>query len=247
LHSVAFISDIHGNDVALSSVLEAIEEDGIDRIICLGDVAATGPSPVRTISMLRESGALCVMGNTDQRMLNPDGGLFNSSRDRRIEVIDRWCAKQLGCRDIEFISSFNPVIRHELSGYRMICYHGSPRSNTEGIEADAAEDRLKMIFEGVEDDICAGGHTHVQMMRRFGEMLLINPGSVGLPYRAGKDGMHFRPVTAEFCFLYIDSGRMRVKFNSCAYEFSELLETVERSGMPERDWWLSRWKASARG
>jgi predicted phosphodiesterase len=42
---VALISDIHGNRVALETVLANLERDAPDRIVSLGDVAAMGPDP----------------------------------------------------------------------------------------------------------------------------------------------------------------------------------------------------------
>jgi predicted phosphodiesterase len=40
---VGGISDIHGNVMALEAVLTALKQDRVDRIVCLGDVAAMGP------------------------------------------------------------------------------------------------------------------------------------------------------------------------------------------------------------
>jgi predicted phosphodiesterase len=40
---LALISDIHGNNVALEAVLAAISTRAIAQVICLGDVASTGP------------------------------------------------------------------------------------------------------------------------------------------------------------------------------------------------------------
>ncbi len=39
---IALIADIHGNFVALERVLQDLQEEKPDQIICLGDVAALG-------------------------------------------------------------------------------------------------------------------------------------------------------------------------------------------------------------
>jgi hypothetical protein len=44
---VAVIADIHGNLTALDAVLADLAGAGVDRVVCLGDVAATGPSHMR--------------------------------------------------------------------------------------------------------------------------------------------------------------------------------------------------------
>ena len=50
---IALISDIHGNAVALDVVLTALKKQQVDSIICLGDVAASGPQPCLVIERLR--------------------------------------------------------------------------------------------------------------------------------------------------------------------------------------------------
>ena len=47
---IALLSDIHGNAVALEAVLRDIDAEGVDLIICLGDVATLESSelPIRS-------------------------------------------------------------------------------------------------------------------------------------------------------------------------------------------------------
>jgi predicted phosphodiesterase len=41
---IAVVSDIHGNGPALEAVLAEIEQEQVDQLVCLGDVAI-GPQP----------------------------------------------------------------------------------------------------------------------------------------------------------------------------------------------------------
>ena len=66
---IAIISDIHGNLPALEAALAEIAAEGIERIICLGDVATLGPQPRAVIARLRALGCPVVMGNTDAILL----------------------------------------------------------------------------------------------------------------------------------------------------------------------------------
>lgn len=68
---VAIISDIHGNLIALDAVLNAIAARKIQQIICLGDVAATGPQPREVIARLKQINCPVVMGNMDDWLLKP--------------------------------------------------------------------------------------------------------------------------------------------------------------------------------
>src|SRR5262245_15317901 len=48
----ALIADIHGNIVALEAVLADIGRRDVDAVVCLGDVAATGPQPAEAVDRI---------------------------------------------------------------------------------------------------------------------------------------------------------------------------------------------------
>ncbi|MEM7801833.1 MAG: metallophosphoesterase family protein [Chloroflexota bacterium] len=52
---IAFISDLHGNLIALQAVLADIEASNVDQIICLGDIASLGPDPSDVVSQRSDS------------------------------------------------------------------------------------------------------------------------------------------------------------------------------------------------
>jgi 3',5'-cyclic AMP phosphodiesterase CpdA len=67
---VALIADIHGNALALDTVLAELSRDHVDQIVCLGDVVEGGPQPREILDRIRALGCPIVMGNTDERMLS---------------------------------------------------------------------------------------------------------------------------------------------------------------------------------
>ena len=95
---LAIISDIHGNLVALQTVLADIETARVDQIVCLGDVAANGAQPRDVIEKMRALGCPMVRGNTDEWFLAPQTFDPNSEKDRRL--IDRFDrpAQAVKCR-----------------------------------------------------------------------------------------------------------------------------------------------------
>ena len=48
---IAVMSDIHGNIYALMKALEDIDEQRVDKIICLGDLVGYGPHPNEVYSI----------------------------------------------------------------------------------------------------------------------------------------------------------------------------------------------------
>jgi hypothetical protein len=48
--TIALIADIHGNLAALQAVLDPLTREHPDEIVCLGDIAATGPQPQEVLA-----------------------------------------------------------------------------------------------------------------------------------------------------------------------------------------------------
>ena len=165
---LAIISDIHGNLIALDVVLAALRKENVDQIICLGDVAASGPQPRACIERLQALRCPLVMGNTDAYLLDPQPYEGEEERLRIISDLDIWCHKQLSAEHLAFVRSFQPVIDYPLDeNAALVCFHGSPKANTDIILARTPEEALARMLEGHEARLMAGGHTHTQMLRRY--------------------------------------------------------------------------------
>jgi predicted phosphodiesterase len=181
---VALISDLHGNELALDAVLAALASDGADEIVCLGDTATLGPRPREVLARLRDSRCRCLMGNHDDFLLDP--ALIRRYTDVAIvvEAVD-WCRGQLGPDDLAYISGFaRGVVTLELGGGATLAlYHGSPRSHMEDLLATTPAADVDQMLAGTTATVLAGGHTHLQMLRQHRGMLLVNPGSLGMPFR----------------------------------------------------------------
>ena len=62
---VAILTDIHSNLPALEAVLAAIDEAGIERRWCLGDVVGYGAQPDECARLVSERCELSLVGNHD--------------------------------------------------------------------------------------------------------------------------------------------------------------------------------------
>ena len=88
----------------------------------------------------------------------------------------------------------------------------------------------------------AGGHVHEQFVRRVGPALVLNPGSVGLPYFRSADGSTVNPTYAEYAVIDVDDQGLAVSLRRVGYRLAALEAAVRGSGMPHADWWLSDWR-----
>jgi putative phosphoesterase len=244
MRRLALISDIHGNAVALGAVLADIARQRVDEIVCLGDVAAGGPQPCEALERLRALGCAVVRGNADEWLLGrlPAG---EDEEGRRLRTIVEWARRQLSDADVALLESFVPTIELDLGQSRhLLCFHGSPRANSDRLLATTPENELVRLFAGAAADVLAGGHTHLQLARRLERGLLVNPGSVGLPLHAGAvasslpTGQPCLPGFAEYALLEADAA-IAVELRRVPTDVAALEAAGRRSGMPDPDWWAA--------
>jgi putative phosphoesterase len=246
------ISDIHGNLVALQATLAALCRLGVDQLICLGDVALFGPNPKEVIALLRDLACSIIMGNTDDWALNPQPFPYRNAETSIYYEIELWGAQQLATDELAFLRTFMPTIRLEIGQTQVLCYHGSPRSYDEGIFATTPDEELAKIFTCHSPTIALGGHTHTQMVRRYREMLLVNPGSVGAPFTYNQDATEaYYPPWAEYGVIEIgetaQGPTLQVHINRTPVDVNALIAAVKTSGMPHAEWYLARWQRPAQG
>src|SRR6185437_5473671 len=100
MEKIAIFADIHGNLPALEAVLAQVGAEGIERIVCLGDVATLGPQPREVIARVRALGCPVVMGNTDAILLALQRDESTMDAEGSNEAFDQWCANQLTDDDL---------------------------------------------------------------------------------------------------------------------------------------------------
>jgi putative phosphoesterase len=168
---VAALYDIHGNLPALEAVVAEVEREGLDAIVVGGDVAAGPPQPKEVVELIRSlPHAHCIRGNADRL----DAPEFQDDRGLAwlLELLDREQADWL------MGLPFSAVLDDTLY------VHATPRDDETVITELTTDERLAELLAGVEQRRVVAGHTHMQLERRVGDVLLFNAGSVGRPYEA---------------------------------------------------------------
>jgi len=240
---IGLIADIHGNYIALDAVLAALERERVNELLCLGDVAALGPQPRDVIARLRALGCPVVMGNTDAWLRDSRRADPGYEHERPMAAIAAWCAGQLSADDRAYVSAFPPIIERPLPrGGNLLCVHGSPRSFDDTIIATTPDTDLDTMCNGHEATIMAGGHTHIQMMRRHRDRQILNVGSVGLPGIGSVQPYNRNVHWAEFGVLDVDDDATRISFHRIALDVESMIAMAYASGMPAPEWWASLWE-----
>jgi putative phosphoesterase len=238
---VGLVSDIHGNLLALDAVLAELEHERLDRLVCLGDICF-GPQAHECLARIRDVGCPVVLGNWDSWSING----FPPADDPvgiMLYEIGAWWAQQLTPDDHAFVGTFVPTLELPLEGSRMLCFHGSPQSFSDWIFATTPDDELETMFDGVDAPVLVGGHTHLQLLRRFGHALIVNPGSIGQPFSQWWP----RPIRvahwAEYGIVESQGGHLTVDLRRVPYDVDGLLRIFAESKMPHARWWIDSWNA----
>lgn len=235
---LAIFSDIHGNDIALEVMLADMDQESPDQMICLGDVA-TGVQPREVLARLRELAIPIVQGNHDAWLLEPEPWGQDSDFYRRICDIDLWGAAQLTDADRAFLRTFPKTVQLELGDKTVLCFHGSPYSHSDLIFAHTPAAELLPFLDDFSADIFVGGHTHQPFVRRYKDKLLLNPGSVGLPF-VKVDGTQKKPPWAEYALLTVNGNRFSVELRQVAVDETAVQQAALNSGMPHAEWWIQQ-------
>jgi putative phosphoesterase len=237
---VGFISDIHGNRFALEPVLADLERQNVDRIVCLGDVCF-GPQAHECLGIVRDLDCPVIMGNWDAWSTNGFPPADDPLGVMLYEIGAFW-AEALTPQDREFITTFVPTLDIEAGDGNLIhCFHGSPKSFSDWIFATTPDAELEPLFADTSANILVGGHTHLQLVRRFGRQMIVNPGSVGQPFAQWWPKTIKVAPWAEYGVVDTSGPWLQVDLRRVPVDVDALLRFCLASGMPHAQWWVDSW------
>lgn len=239
----AIISDIHSNLDALLAVLEDFEEQGIERIYCLGDLVGYGAYPMEVIDVAMQNFVWVLRGNHDDAVTYKIPKNFNETaaqavfwtRDRlkprlysRPHAFDRW----------EFVRK---KLRDKVRIGEMAFGHGTMDSYFIYIDSvehageafGAFPPEVKVLFVGHTHIPCVWEKDHKEVlfhkydaqnlppMRK--NPLIINVGSVGQP----RDG------DPRACYVIVEGDSFR--YRRVDYDVKMAVEAIHcRAGLPDQ-------------
>ena len=185
---IAVFSDVHGNTPALAAVLAAIDAEGVDHVLNLGDIVSGAVDPRGTLDLLdSRPDIVTVRGNHERQVLTLPYDEMGG--------VDRIAAGVLTDADRAWLGSL-PLTAQPVPG--VLAFHATPdddatyltetgvgltADDTQGVREatdDELIERLGTAYGAHALYLC--GHTHLARSRRLPDgSLLVNPGSVGWP------------------------------------------------------------------
>lgn len=231
------LSDIHGNQEALSAVLKEAQADGFDAIVCLGDVVGYGADPNSVVEWVKRNSSATVRGNHDKASVGLESLEWFNPAARASAL---WTRSVLTPENQEWLRQL-PRGPLDVGGFQIL--HGSPVDEDEYLLHPS---EVAQLVGYLDARVSFFGHTHIQggfrVMRttvkpvqaaRWGSdreeltleldsEYLINPGSVGQP----RD----RDPRAAWA-LYIPEERL-VVFRRVEYDVPMASAKIVQAGLP---------------
>jgi putative phosphoesterase len=159
---LGIVSDLHCNAAGLAEALRLMGD--IDELLCLGDSIWEYRFSNEIVRLLKDRQAQVILGNHEEGFFGPQGARARGREGLDPELMD-WLAAQ------------PHRIEREIAGKTLLLVHSTPWE-PRGTYVHP-ESSLLARFAETEADFVLYGHTHQQVVRRFGRVLVINPGSAG--------------------------------------------------------------------
>ena len=180
---IGIISDLHNNSIALEVVLKEFETQGVEGIICSGDIIGIGPSPEEVVTRLRSMKNLlaCIKGNHESYLIS---GMEDSKMDEDERRYHEWEHKLLSDKSIQFLATLSMEKVLKINGKSINVIHYAFKGNRyKGFIKNPNANDLDELFTEIDSDIIVYGHDHSPSYIE-GNKMYINPGALGCP---GKD------------------------------------------------------------
>ncbi|MGP4097549.1 metallophosphoesterase family protein [Nonomuraea sp. KM90] len=190
-----------------------------------------GPMPVETLDLLVSLGerALWLSGNADRELVEVAGGKASPYPS------SQWAAGRLREDQVALLAGLPERQVLELGRLgETLFVHATPRSDEEMILVDSSLERWGEVLAGESADTVVVGNTHMPFVRLADRVLVVNPGSVGMPY--GRYG-------AQWALLDGESGAVTLRCTPLdAREVGERL--VAESGFEGIEGWVDEYVTS---
>jgi putative phosphoesterase len=213
---ILIVSDIHANWAALSAI-----DQSFDVCLCLGDLVDYGPDPALCVRWAMEHATHAIRGNHDHGVAQgiPVSGETGFRYLTQISRPSMWDA--LGPEERLYLLQLPVTKRVTINDKRFLLVHATPRDPLDEYLLKDPQTWAKRL-QNVEADVVCVGHTHIQFSIQVNGVLVVNPGSVGLP----RDG------DPRAGYAIIDDNKIEMR--RVNYPIEETIARIEEMPWPRR-------------
>ncbi|MEH7492168.1 metallophosphoesterase family protein [Neobacillus niacini] len=226
---IAFISDIHGNAIALDAVLQDIENQGIDKIYVLGDICYRGPEPKRSLDLVRNLHTEVIKGNADEWVVR--GVRKGEVADKVLELMNlerQWIVEQLEPSDIDYLESLPAQLNLTIEDVEISAFHATPTSLFDIVLPNADDNQIETsLMQAQNAQVFVYAHIHKPYIRYLNGKVIINIGSVGLPF----DGL----AKASYGLVEVEDGHIKTSIRRVNYDLESVVALYHEVQYPNAE------------
>jgi putative phosphoesterase len=236
MQKIAIISDIHGNIVALEKVAADIQSRQVDCVFNLGDHISGPLYPKETLDFLMKQDWVQILGNHDSQLIN--------QAPQQHGLSDQYAFSFLNDTDLNWLRS---LPANTMVDDLFFLFHGTPtRDRTYLLETVghgrarlATHTEIAQRLNEAVSPIMLCGHTHIPRIVETPQgILIINPGSVGLPaYDDETPEYHVMETGsphARYAILENKNGYWQAELIAVPYDYQLAAKQARKNGRP--DW-----------
>lgn len=230
---IAVFSDVHGNLPALETVLNDIENRGIQQKFCLGDLVDFAPWGNEVIGKIKSLNIPCLMGNHDERIAF-DIPVIPLSKHSQEETEARFIAidhskKHITEENKAFLSElpFHLKLNYKVGSkhWNIQLVHSSLKSNDTYLYEDETDEVFQNMLEESQSDAIIMGHTHMSFTKHFDGKWAINGGSVGRSREKNR--------LASYVVLTLNEEKIIPEIVQLNYPIEKVALEIEKSEIPD--------------
>jgi predicted phosphodiesterase len=235
---IAFISDLHGDRVALDKVISDLERvEPVDEVLVGGDLAQGGAQPAEAVDEIRERGWRAVRGNSDDLLVRIADGHPASEALRAGEAAHgvlpesvashaQWSVSRLGPERVEYLRSLPiSIVCGPFAFGTVVLVHATPWSTEDVVLPDAGAEIGERMVREAGGRLLAYGHIHTPYQRRVGDAALLSVGAV-----SGSNDADPRPA---YTIVQLDA-TISVEVHRVDWPLEQRLAAYERAGIERR-------------
>lgn len=215
---IGILSDIHGNHIALKSVLKDAKKNKVSHFFILGDFVGYYYHVREVLELIRPWSINAVLGNHEvllqEALKNPER--MKAITEKFGHGIEK-TALNLNQKQLEWLLKLPMKKSVVIDKISFLLCHGSPWKNDEYIYPNSPS-KILIRCTSYDYDFILMGHTHYPFILPGFKTTLMNPGSVGQP----------REKAGFASWAIINTNTKVVRFVNSYYKPSRIIQEVRK-------------------
>lgn len=172
---LGIVSDIHAAPEPLKEALAIFKDEGVDMILCPGDIAGYGECLEESVNLLRDNQSHTILGNHDIWYLEDNLELPENPTTHYLRNLPLTLDFHLQGKKVYMVHASPPASL--MDGIRLLDENG------EIIPQQKADWSARL--QDFDYDVLIIGHTHQVFAEQLANTLVINPGSTQFNHTCG--------------------------------------------------------------